>query len=131
MDPLRRLIESSWAYVQFALNEPEHFKITLSGIIEQEQEYSAFVEATQQTFNLVVDIVAQGQQAGLLRQGAPDLTAVSVWMLIHGLVRLLLENQISHTVFNRYSMREMFICTLNQVTLIELDPNTFALTDGM
>ena len=129
-DPLRRLVESSWAYVQFALNEPDHFKVTLSGMIEKEQEYPAFVEAAQQTFNLVVDIVAQGQQAGLLRQGAPDLTAVSVWALIHGLVTLLLENQISHTVLNRYTVREMFIFTLNQITLVELDANTFALTDG-
>jgi AcrR family transcriptional regulator len=129
-DPLRRLVESSWAYVQFALNEPDHFKVTLSGMIDKEQEYPAFVEAAQQTFNLVVDIVAQGQQAGLLRQGAPDLTAVSVWALIHGLVTLLLENQISHTVLDRYTVREIFIFTLNQITLIELDPNTFALTDG-
>jgi AcrR family transcriptional regulator len=129
-DPLRRLVESSWAYVQFALNEPDHFKVTLSGMIEKEQEYPAFVEAAQQTFNLVVDIVAQGQQAGLLRQGAPGLTAVSVWALIHGLVTLLLENQISHTVLDRYTVREIFIFTLNQITLIELDPNTFALTNG-
>jgi AcrR family transcriptional regulator len=129
-DPLRRLVESSWAYVQFALNEPDHFKVTLSGMIDKEQEYPAFVEAAQQTFNLVVDIVAQGQQAGLLRQGAPDLTAVSVWALIHGLVTLLLENQISHTVLDRYTVREIFIFTLNQITLIELDPNTYALTDG-
>jgi AcrR family transcriptional regulator len=129
-DPLRRLVESSWAYVQFALNEPDHFKVTLSGMIDKEQEYPAFVEAAQQTFNLVVDIVAQGQQAGLLRQGAPDLTAVSVWALIHGLVTLLLENQISHTVLDRYTVREIFIFTLNQITLIELDPNTFALTNG-
>ena len=129
-DPLRRLVESSWAYVHFALNEPDHFKVTLSGMMEKEQEYPAFVEAAQQTFNLVVDIVAQGQQAGLLRPGAPDLTAVSVWALIHGLVTLLLENQVSHTVLNRYTVREMFIFTLNQIILIELDPNTFALTDG-
>jgi AcrR family transcriptional regulator len=128
-DPLRRLVESSWAYVQFALNEPDQFKVTLSSMIEKEQEYPAFVEAAQQTFNLVVEIVAQGQQAGLLRPGTPDLTAVSVWALIHGLVTLLLENQISHTVLNRYTVREMFIFTLNQITLIELDANTFALTD--
>jgi len=34
-DPLRRLVESSWAYVQFALNEPDHFKVTLSGMLEK------------------------------------------------------------------------------------------------
>lgn len=127
-EPLRRLVESSWAYVQFALDEPDHFKVTLSGMIEKEQDYPAFVETAKQTFALVVEIVAQCQQAGILRQGASDLTAVSVWALIHGFVTLLLENQISHTVLERYTAREMFIYTLNQITLVELDAIAFALT---
>ncbi len=129
-DPLRRLVESSWAYVQFALDEPDHFKVTLSGMIEKEQDYPAFVETARQTFGLVVEVVTQCQQAGILRQGAPDLTAVSVWALIHGFVTLLLENQISHTVLDRYTVREMFIFTLNQITLVELDAIAFALADG-
>jgi AcrR family transcriptional regulator len=126
-DPLQRLVESSWAYVEFALDEPDHFKVTLSGMIEKEQDYPAFVETAKQTFSLVVDIVAQCQQAGLLRKGAADLTAVSVWALIHGFVTLLLENQISHTVLDRYTVREMFIYTLNQITLVELDAIAFSL----
>jgi AcrR family transcriptional regulator len=125
-DPLRRLVEASWAYVQFALDEPDQFKVTLSGMIEKEQDYPAFVETAKQTFNLVVEIVAQCQQAGILRQGAADLTAVSVWALTHGFVTLLLENQVSHTVLDRYRVREMFIFTLNQITLVELDAITFA-----
>jgi AcrR family transcriptional regulator len=129
-DPLRRLVEASWAYVQFALDEPDHFKVTLSGMIEKEQNYPAFVETAKQTFSLVVEIVTQCQQTGILRQGAPDLTAVSVWALIHGFVTLLLENQISHTVLDRFTVREMFIFTLNQITLVELDALTFALANG-
>ncbi len=127
-EPLRRFVEASWAYVQFALDEPDKFKVTLSGMIEKEQDYPAFVETAKQTFSLVVEIVAQCQQAGILRHGAPDLTAVGVWALIHGFVTLLLENQISHTVLDRFSAREMFIFTLNQITLVELDAITFALT---
>jgi AcrR family transcriptional regulator len=128
-EPLRRLVESSWAYVQFALDEPDHFKVTLSGMIEKEQDYPAFVETAKQTFAVVVEIVAQCQQAGILRQGASDLTAVSVWALIHGFITLLLENQISHTVLDRFTVREMFIFTLNQITLVELDAIAFALAD--
>jgi AcrR family transcriptional regulator len=129
-DPLRRLVEASWTYVQFALDEPDQFKVTLSGMIEKEQDYPAFVETAKQTFSLVVEIVEQCQAAGLLRKGAPDLTAVSVWALIHGFITLLLENQISHTMLDRFTVREMFIFTLNQITLVELDAIAFALTDG-
>lgn len=125
-DAPRRLVEAAWAYVQFALDEPDHFKVTLSGMIEKEQDYPAFVETARQTFSLVVDIVAQCQQAGILRTGSSDLTAVSVWALIHGFVTLLLENQVPHTVLDRYSVREMLIFTLNQITLVELDASAFA-----
>jgi AcrR family transcriptional regulator len=129
-DPLRRFIEASWAYVQFALDEPDQFKVTLSGMIEKEQDYPAFVETARQTFALVIEITEQCQQAGLLRAGAPDLMAVSVWALIHGFVTLLMEHQISHTVLDRYTVREMFVFALSQITLVELKADRFALTDG-
>jgi AcrR family transcriptional regulator len=121
-DPLRRFVEACWAYVQFALDEPDHFKITLSNLVEKEQDYPAFVEIARQTFNLVVEIVAECQQAGVLRNGPSDLTSVSVWALIHGLVSLILENQISHTLLDRFTVREMFIFSLNQITGVELEP---------
>jgi AcrR family transcriptional regulator len=130
LDPLRRFIEASWAYVQFALDEPDQFKVTLSGMIEKEQDYPAFVETARQTFALVIEITEQCQQAGLLRAGAPDLMAVSVWALIHGFVTLLMEHQISHTVLDRYTVREMFVFALSQITLVELKADRFALTDG-
>jgi hypothetical protein len=41
-----------------------------------------------------------------------------------------MENQISHTVLDRFSVREMFTFVLNQITLVELDAIALALTDG-
>ena len=122
-DPLRQLVEGSWAYVQFALHDPAHFKITFSGVIEREQAYPAFVEMSQQSFGLVLRIVESCQSTGILRAGPTDLLAVSVWGSVHGFVSLLLEQQISHTIRDRYSPREMLIATLNQITLIELTPD--------
>ena len=49
-DPLRQLIEGAWAYVQFALQDPNHFKITFSGVVEREQAYPAFVEMSGKSF---------------------------------------------------------------------------------
>jgi hypothetical protein len=63
-----------------------------------------------------------------LRAGTPDLLAVSVWALVHGFVSLLLEQQISHTIRDRYSPREMLILTLNQITQIKLTPEMFSET---
>ena len=128
-DPARQLIEGAWAYVQFALNDTDHFKITLSGAIEKEKDYPAFVEISQRSFALVVQIVAACQQAKVLKRGPSDLIAVGVWSLIHGFVSLILEDQVSHTVLDRYSLRDMLIFTLNQITRVELTPEMFPAPD--
>ncbi len=128
-DPARQLIEGAWAYVQFALSDTDHFKITMSGVIAKEKDYPAFVEMSQRSFALVVDIVEACQQAKVLKRGPSDLIAVGVWSLIHGFVSLILEDQISHTVLDRYSPREMLILTLSQITRVELDPAKFPLPD--
>ena len=90
------MVEGAWAYVQFALSDTDHFKITMSGVVEKEKDYPAFVEMSQRSFALVVDIVEACQQAKVLKRGPSDLIAVGVWSLIHGFVSLILEDQISH-----------------------------------
>ena len=71
---------------------------------------------------LVVQIVEACQAAGALKPGASDVLAVSVWSLVHGFASLLIEGQISHTVLDRLSVHDMLLFTLNQVTLVHLDP---------
>jgi AcrR family transcriptional regulator len=125
-DPLRQLVEASWAYVSFAFEEPDHFRITLSRVIEKEDEYPAFVDVSKKSFNLVVGIVSRCQAAGILKSGPSDLVAVSVWGLIHGFVSLILEGQVSRTILDRYSIKEMLIDSLDQISLVEILPEDFS-----
>jgi len=125
-DPLRQFVEAAWAYVEFALTDPDHFKITLSGVVEKEKDYPAFVKISRKSFRLVVELVEAGQRAGILNAGPPDLVAASVWGLVHGFASLILEDQLSHTLLERYSLKEMLILSLNQITVVDLDPQAFA-----
>lgn len=120
-DPARQLVEAGWAYVQFGLDDPAHFKVTLSGVVEKEQEYPAFVEVSKKSFGQVVGIVHACQAKGVLPRGETDLVAVGVWSMIHGLVSLLLENQIPHSVVDRLSVRRLLVTTLNQVAHVDLE----------
>ena len=124
-DSRRLFVESSWAYVAFALEQPAHFKITLSGVVEKEKDYPAFVEIAQENYRQLLEIVSTCQGAGILEAGPADLMAVSVWSLIHGFASLILEGQLSHAVLDRYGVREMFIFTLNRVSQVRLDPALF------
>src|SRR5664279_157938 len=41
--PSRQLVEVAWAYVQFAMDDRDRFKVMFSGILEKEREYPEFV----------------------------------------------------------------------------------------
>ncbi|MBN2389208.1 MAG: TetR/AcrR family transcriptional regulator [Anaerolineae bacterium] len=124
-DPLRQLVETAWAYVEFGFEEPDHFRITFSGAVEKERDYPALVEMTANNFGILRALVSRCQAAGFLNPGEPDLAAVSVWGLIHGFVSLIQEGQISHSVLSCYSLWEMLIFVLNQVSRVKIDPQEF------
>jgi AcrR family transcriptional regulator len=116
-DPKRQLQEGVWAYVQFAIHHTDTFKIMFSGVLEKEREYSSFVEISHKTFERVTDVVRACQDAGVLRPGSPELMAVSVWGQAHGIISLMLEGQISHTVLDRFNIRELVFFALDQILI--------------
>ncbi len=124
-DPTRQFVETAWAYLQFGLEEPEHFRITFSGVVEQERDYPALVEITRTNWDMIRGLVSRCQEAGLLNPGQPELIAVAVWGLVHGLISLIQQGQVSHVILDRYSLRELLVVTLNQVSRIKLDPRNF------
>ena len=108
-EPETLLIETAWAYVQFALNEPDRFKLMFSSVLEKEKEYPDFVEISQNNFQQLVEVVELCQRANILKDGDSDLIALSVWGTVHGFVSLLLEGQISHTVLEKGSLKDILI----------------------
>ena len=118
-DPKQQLTEGVWAYVQFAMNNTDTFNIMFSGVLEKEKEYPSFVEISRKTFDRVVDVVQACQQAGVLHSAPPELMAVSVWGQLHGIVSLMLEGQISHTVLDRFTIREIVFFAIDQMIPVE------------
>ena len=121
-DLANRLVEVAWAYVKFAMENSSLFKIMFSGILEEENKYPEFVNISHETFFQLVRLVQECQQGGLLRPGPADVLALSLWSLVHGFVSLLLEKQISHTILEGISAKELLCQTLNQITLVKLTP---------
>ena len=117
-DVHRQLVEVAWAYMQFAIQESDIFKIMFSGALEHEKDYPEFVTHSQYTFQLVVKVVANCQRAGILRDQPPELMAVTVWGQVHGVISLIMMGQISHTILDRYDLRSILISSLNQLTLM-------------
>lgn len=117
-DPKQQLVEGTRAYVQFAVDHKDTFKIMFSSALEKEKEYPAFVEISRQTFERVVEIVKACQSAKILKPGSPEVTAVIVWGQVHGIVSLALEGQISHTVLDQHSVQDLVSSAMKQISVI-------------
>jgi AcrR family transcriptional regulator len=128
-DPLRQFVEVAWAFVEFARNDPDYFKVTFSSVAEKEKDFPAFEEMTRKNFQLLVELVEACQAARVLKPAAADEMAVSIWSLVHGFSSLLIEGLVSHVILDRLTVRELLIFTLNQVTMVELTPAGFPLSD--
>jgi AcrR family transcriptional regulator len=128
-DPLRRFVEVAWAFVEFARNDPDYFKVIFSSVAEKEKDFPAFVEMTRKNFQLLVELVETCQAARVLKPGPADEMAVSIWSLVQGFASLLIEGLISHTLLDRLTVRELLLFVLNQVTLVELTPEAFPLLE--
>jgi len=116
--PLARLVATAHAYLQFALSEPDHFRITFSGVVEVEQDYPEYVDQSKRCFALVVAVVESCQAAGLFNESDMQLTAVSIWSSIHGFVQLLLANQLPGTLVTQYPIHDLFNLHLQQILQI-------------
>src|SRR5678815_140219 len=51
--PLQQLIAGAWAYVDFGLEAPDHYKVTFSGVIQDEHSHSEFVEYSQRNMQVL------------------------------------------------------------------------------
>ncbi len=115
--PTKQLIEVAWAYVQFAMDDPDRFKVMFSAVLEKEKQYPEFVAESQKNFQLVKLIVEANQASGQLKSGPSEMVELSVWGIVHGFVMLLLEGQIPHAVLERVSLRELLEFQLSQIML--------------
>jgi len=115
--PKKQLQQGVSAYVQFALNNTDTFKIMFSDVLEKEKEYPAFVEISHKTFQRVVDVVRTCQEAGILNSTPSEMMAVAIWGQVHGIISLALEGQISHTVIDQHAVQGIVSFAIEQMML--------------
>lgn len=122
-DPLRQFTGAAWAYVRFGLESPAHYKITFSGILENEHSHPDFVELSRGNMQLLKNIVERCRTAGILNVDNMDaeLQAISIWGLIHGLVSLMIQGQFPSNLMQRTKPKEMVIAALQQLVRVPID----------
>ena len=90
--PPRLLAAMGRAYVQFAVENPEHFGVMFPGtlLVTDDPDYMA---ATDRCFVPLIEIVKRAAREGYVDDD-PMLVAASAWSLVHGLASLWLSGRV-------------------------------------
>jgi AcrR family transcriptional regulator len=88
-----KLIALGDAYIRFAVEQPDSFRLMFSYTIARRAQYPTLYTAAKRGFHLLESIIEDGQAAGeFLLEDSTALTK-SVWSMMHGLATLLVEGQ--------------------------------------
>jgi AcrR family transcriptional regulator len=93
-EPIESLKATGEAYVRYALEHPTHFRLMFSYVPSCLTPGSTLPTTAQSTFQILVDVIASGQAAGVIKAGNPNELAIGRWALVHGLAMLLLDGML-------------------------------------
>lgn len=93
-DPIGRLRAFAEAFVLFAVEHPASFRVMYAPYATVNESAPELMQARADAHRGSMDIIADGQAAGLLRAGDPMQIALLLWSSMHGLSVLLTEGQL-------------------------------------
>ena len=87
--PREQLVAFAHAYVDYAANHPQLFKLMFGPAVQPTQKYPELRAASRDTFQLVQEILQRGVDRGMFR-GVDDIAYLTnaAWSGIHGLATL-------------------------------------------
>ncbi|AUX47326.1 TetR family transcriptional regulator [Sorangium cellulosum] len=93
-DPIARLRAVAEAYVLFAIERPAAFRVMYAPYATVNESAPDLLRARAEGHQVTMDALAEGQAAGLLREGDPMQLALVLWSSMHGLAVLLTQGQL-------------------------------------
>lgn len=88
----QKLIALGLAYVRFALEHADHFRVMFSSARNPEANPSLYVES-KAGFHILIEVLQAGQASGDLIKDDPLDQAKALWATMHGIAVLLIDNQ--------------------------------------
>jgi AcrR family transcriptional regulator len=91
--PSDRLIGIGRAYVRWAVDHPDQYRV-MFGADNDKAQHPSLAVAAGQAFGSLLDAIAVAQDAGLLRGQEPREAAGPLWSLVHGIASLAIEGEL-------------------------------------
>ncbi len=89
-----RLKAYGFAYVEYAAENPTHFRIMFGQTELNPEEYPELKETGERSFNLLVELVVECQKADVFQGGNPYRLAAANWSYVHGMAHLLVDQKL-------------------------------------
>ncbi|MCP5205784.1 MAG: TetR/AcrR family transcriptional regulator [Hahellaceae bacterium] len=113
----QRLVAAGRAYVSFARQHSDLYRLMFGPTIPADCNYEALTEVGNRAFLAIISIVTEGISAGEFREEDPIVFANSAWAMVHGLASLLIDDR--------------FSCTEHEFTMDELDKALAVIVEGI
>lgn len=105
-DPLWQFRESGIAYVEFALDNKELFRIMYGHFIENHSDHEALRKEGESAFKILEKILIHCQEQNLIVKSDPEEIALAAWSMVHGIATLIVEKQMSFESYERKNTRK-------------------------
>jgi len=92
--PRARFRESGIAYVVFAVEHPNLFRLMFSAEVAEEKDYPELQDAAASTYALLRGLVDETRREDTPGLDNVELISVSAWALVHGLAVLCIDGQV-------------------------------------
>ncbi len=90
-DPLQRLQATGVGYVKFAIAHPSYYRVMFGTFQKEESPHPKQARVGYQAFEVLLNAIRAGQQAGAVRSGDTFQLALVAWSAVHGLAMLLID----------------------------------------
>jgi AcrR family transcriptional regulator len=88
---LDRLRHTGEAYVYFAMAEPALYRLMFGTMMEEPERHPDMIAAGDATFQVLTDLIVEGQHVGQVLPGPPRAIALTAWSTCHGIASLMLD----------------------------------------
>ena len=92
-DPMETFTAVGLAYVRFAVDNPANFQVMFR-MADCMPDVPSLQEASDGSYQVLLDQVQAAQDAGIVREGPVELLALTAWSTVHGLARLLVDKAV-------------------------------------
>ncbi len=96
-DPAKQLRAAGIGYVTLAVDNPETANLMFGGAIKPDEKDAELMEAGDKAFQGLVQIIENGQQAGIYKERKTMELALTAWSSSHGLALLITAGKLKDT----------------------------------